>query len=57
MQRMFLQDVGRYKAGEIRDYPQGIWTDIARSAGQALDRFTKPVTQVAKEAVATTKRK
>lgn len=57
MQRMFLQNLGRFKAGDIRDYPQGIWTDIARSAGQPLDRITKPVTQVAKEAVATTKRK
>lgn len=57
MQRMFLQDVGRFKAGEIRDYPQGIWTDIARSAGAPLDRVTKPVTQVAKDAVASTKRK
>lgn len=41
MLREFIKDCGRYRKGEIRDYPRGVWTTIAGK--QKLDSITKPV--------------
>ena len=43
MQRVFTRAVGRFKAGEIKDYPSAVWREIARSARLTLDKFTSPV--------------
>lgn len=50
MQRVFQRDVGRWKAGEIRDYPLGVWRDIARDAHADLDTITKTLEEAVKPA-------
>jgi hypothetical protein len=41
MQRIFTKDIGRFKKGEVREYPKQVWEGIARSAKMKLDEFTK----------------
>lgn len=41
MQRIFTKDVGRYKKGEVRDYPNATWQNLSRSLKQKLDDFSR----------------
>lgn len=43
MQRRFKQDIGRFKKGELRDYAQGVWQHLARSAKVPLDKLSELV--------------
>lgn len=43
MQRVFIEDVGRFKKGDIRDYPKGTWGNIARSSNNKLESITTSV--------------
>lgn len=51
MLRVFTKAVGRFRPGDIRDYPRHVWAQIERSAGQPLDRFSRPVEATVEEAV------
>lgn len=44
MLRKFTKDMGRYRAGQLHDYPRGIWNQLERNAGVPLDDFTEVVT-------------
>lgn len=50
MQRIFTQDSGRWKAGEVRDWPLATWKMF--SDWQAISR---PVDEVLAESTASTK--
>lgn len=52
MERIFIRPVGRYKSGDVRDYPANTWAQIAKNAGQRLDLITRPVLEAATETVA-----
>lgn len=42
MERRFLRDVGkRFKAGQVCDFPQGTWNQIAVNVGEPLDAFSE----------------
>ena len=41
MQRVFTKDVGRFRKGDVRDYPKPLWQDIARSQKMKLEDFSK----------------
>lgn len=44
MQRVFTKNVGKnFQKGDIRDYPVGVWRDIARSAKEELEHFSATV--------------
>lgn len=43
MLREFTKDLGRYKSGEVKDYPEIVWRQIANGEGKKLDSFTKKV--------------
>ena len=43
MVRKFKVDVGRFHKGDVRDYPQHVWKDIATSAGRPLNNITDHV--------------
>lgn len=43
MQRVFTADIGRFKKGDIRDYPRGTWEQIATSASKKLGAITASV--------------
>lgn len=49
MQRVFVKAVGRFRPGDVRDYPKHVWTQLERSVGQPLDRFTRPVEEAVKD--------
>lgn len=49
MVRAFTDDVGRYKRGDIRDYPIQTWKGLERSARRPLGAFSKLVEDVVKE--------
>lgn len=51
MVRMFTTDVGRFKAGDVRDFPQTTWKQIVVSADQELDDFSKKLDEIADEYV------
>ncbi len=55
MQRAFTKTVGRFKRGEIRDYPGVVWTQIAKTVGEPLGRFTADVQPVVQHTVGTDK--
>lgn len=57
MERVFIKPVGRYKAGDVRDYPTHTWATIASNVGQRLDLITRPVIDAAIEVVSGGKRK
>lgn len=47
MLRKFTTNVGkntdgtpRYRKDDVRDYPMGTWTTLARSCGKDLDKFS-----------------
>jgi len=40
MERVFTENVGNYKAGDLRDYPRGVWSQIEKNVGKDLDSFT-----------------
>lgn len=40
MKRTFLRDAGRFKKGESRDYPKGVWANISESLKSSLDEFS-----------------
>jgi hypothetical protein len=48
MNRVFTQDVGKYRAGDIRDYPLATWRDIAKSAKKPLEKITETTDNAAK---------
>lgn len=59
MRRRFLRDVKtaagdiRFGRGEVRDYPSGTWSDIARAARVSIDKLTAPADEpVARETAA-----
>jgi hypothetical protein len=57
MLRAFTRPVGRFTAGEQRDYSRSVWEAIARSAKLPLDKFSIPVTdEVLRELVAPKKK-
>lgn len=43
MLREFIKSVGRFRAGEIRDYPKATWDDLANGTSLKLDQISKPV--------------
>ena len=40
MKRTFTRDCGRFKKGEVRDYPASVWKNIAESLNSDLDEFS-----------------
>ncbi|NJM10610.1 MAG: hypothetical protein HC889_00655 [Synechococcaceae cyanobacterium SM1_2_3] len=44
--RIFTKDVGRFKKGQLFEYPAPTWKQIAASAGLKLDSFTKKAVMV-----------
>jgi len=57
MERIFTKETGRFKRGDIRDYPVGVWRGIAKSTRKPLDSFTALTSDKAKEAVGAGKRR
>lgn len=52
MVRMFTTDIGtRFKVGDVRDFPQTTWKQIAASAGQELEEFSRELGAIADEYV------
>ena len=51
MIKVFTQNVGRFKKGDIRDYPVPVWKQIEHNAGMGLDEFTKSHDQAIYDAV------
>lgn len=44
MQRVITKTIGKnFQAGDLRDYSLITWREIARSAKQDLDAFSKPI--------------
>jgi len=43
MERRLTVDCGRYKAGEVYDWPLGTWTVIARGEGKNLNKISEPI--------------
>lgn len=41
MLREFTKSVGRFRLGDVRDYPKATWEQIASGAGEVLDRISK----------------
>jgi hypothetical protein len=51
MVRMFTTNVGRFKSGDVRDFPQTTWKQVEVSAGLKLDSFSKQLDEIAEEYV------
>lgn len=43
MLRRFTKDIGRYKEGEVHDYPKSVWDRLAVNGKTRLERFTEVV--------------
>jgi len=43
MLREFTQPIGRYKQGEVHDYPRTTWNQLAHNAKAKLESFTKAI--------------
>ena len=42
MERVFTRDLGsKFKRGDIRDYPHGVWRQIAVNARMPMDKFSR----------------
>lgn len=51
MQRIFTKTIGRYKAGDIYDWPRVTWEHFARSVNQSLSAFTESVEAAADRSI------
>ena len=40
MLRRFTQDVGRWKAGSLHDWPQSTWTQVAKDSNKPLEAIS-----------------
>ena len=43
MLRKFTAAAGRYREGDVRDYPRDVWNTMAREVGKKLDAFSQAV--------------
>ena len=41
MQRVFTKDVGRFKKGDVRDYPKATWIDLGKPYKMKPEDFSK----------------
>jgi len=48
MTRVFLKDLGRWKKGEIREYPIPTWQQIERGSKASLNSFSKEIEDAAR---------
>lgn len=54
MQRTFIKDLGKYKAGQTENWPRGTWEQMLQSTAAKKDRlktiddFSRPVDDVAR---------
>lgn len=48
MTRVFTKDLGRWKKGDIREYPFTTWQQIERNSKASVDSFSKEVEDAAK---------
>jgi len=47
MQRMITAEIGgRFRVGDILDYPRETWTGIAKSVKKKLDKFSAPLSEI-----------
>ena len=46
MLREFTKSVGRFQAGDVRDYPKATWDEVARAAGTKLEHISKAAGEV-----------
>jgi hypothetical protein len=51
MRRVITKTVGRFKTGQILDYPRGTWDQIAVSAKMNLEAFSSLADSVVTNAV------
>ena len=51
MTRVFTKETGRWKKGDIREYPFTTWQQIERGAKQKLDVFSTEVDDAARTMV------
>jgi hypothetical protein len=51
MRVVFLRDVGKWRKGDVVDYPKLTLLQIARAANVRLEDLVAPVDDVAKQAV------
>lgn len=51
MKRILTRNVGRYKKGDIKDWPRLTWNNVAKSVDKkkSMEDISKPLEQVAKE--------
>ena len=49
MMRVFLEDCGRYKRGQVRDWPKGTWQGIHRDWEQVTRSVEEAVSQTMSE--------
>lgn len=43
MLRKITKSVGRYRAGDVHDYPRDVWKKLASDAGMVLEDFAQEV--------------
>lgn len=48
MTRLFTKNMGRWKKGDIREYPIPTWRQIERGATHPLDSFSKEIEDAAR---------
>lgn len=48
MTRVFTKNLGRWKQGDIREYPIPTWQQIERGAKSTMDSFSKELVDAAK---------
>jgi len=48
MTRVFIKDLGRWKKGEIREYPIPTWQQIERGAKVSLGSFSREIEDAAR---------
>ena len=41
VERVFTKNIGRFKQGDVKDYPQAVWVQIEKSAKKSLGTFSK----------------
>lgn len=52
MQRIFTKKIGRYDIGSIRDYSLLTWKQIEKTLGLPMDKFSRPLDDVAMDGIA-----
>lgn len=46
MEMVFTKNIGKFRKGEVRDFPRSTWNRIARNSNNEISNFAKTINEL-----------